>query len=345
MSSLARENNFDFLRLLFAFLVVYSHSFHLLGLKDPFRVLTEEQIALGPFSVKCFFSISGYLIFQSLERSYSFYNYLWKRVLRIFPGLFIMLLLTIILVIPLGYNNSIIGLLSEYDFYKYLPNNLLLYTLQYEVNGVFLDNKYQTINGSLWSIPYEFTFYLILLILLRLNRVDKLYILVIALLLSTIFALFKPSLLHSLFTTINLSSYKFYDNISFFFSGALLNYIKIKNISYKKRVYGLVLIMGLFVISIHLNVYSYMKYIIVSPMVILLGCTPVSYIKSIGKKLGDVSYGVYIYGFPFQQLLVYYFDMSIQEHIIYSLILSFSLGWLSWHFVEKKALEYKNLIK
>ena len=92
-----RENNFDFLRLLFSCLVVYFHSFNPLGTKEFLYDWSNEQIGVGPLSVKCFFIISGYLIFQSLERSKNLIDYYWKRILRLFPGLLAMLIFVVLI--------------------------------------------------------------------------------------------------------------------------------------------------------------------------------------------------------------------------------------------------------
>jgi peptidoglycan/LPS O-acetylase OafA/YrhL len=61
------------------------------------------------------------------------------------------------------------------------------------------------------------------------------------------------------------------------------------------------------------------------------------------NKLGDCSYGLYIYAFPIQQLIIHYYTgASILEVTVYSSIFTLILALISWHFVEKKALSYKN---
>ncbi|ADZ11912.1 acyltransferase family protein [Riemerella anatipestifer RA-GD] len=162
MSSLARENNFDFLRLLFASSVIISHSYPLTEVRDKeiLMVITNGQLDLGGFSVACFFIISGYLIYQSLERSSSIKNYIWKRVLRLYPALIVMLLLTVS-VVPFFYQGEG-SILNNTSYFTYLPRQLSLYNLQHNILGVFEDLPYKTINGSLWTICYEFTMYMLL---------------------------------------------------------------------------------------------------------------------------------------------------------------------------------------
>lgn len=76
------KNNFNFLRLLFSTLVIFSHSFDLAGVSDLLSDWTKT-ISFGGVAVAFFFVLSGYLIFQSLNNSKSLYEYYWKRVLRL----------------------------------------------------------------------------------------------------------------------------------------------------------------------------------------------------------------------------------------------------------------------
>ena len=81
-----QANNFDLLRILFAWFVIVSHSYVLNGVgeSDPLGQLTSNYFILSFIGVKGFFVISGYLILQSLTRSKTVLDYVAKRMLRIF---------------------------------------------------------------------------------------------------------------------------------------------------------------------------------------------------------------------------------------------------------------------
>src|SRR5271154_5317973 len=82
-----RSNNFNFLRLLFAIFVVYSHSFVLVANKQrDYLDFTRGQTYLGEIAVDGFFIISGYLITMSWCRNERFWEFLKKRCLRIYPA-------------------------------------------------------------------------------------------------------------------------------------------------------------------------------------------------------------------------------------------------------------------
>jgi peptidoglycan/LPS O-acetylase OafA/YrhL len=89
-----RLNNIDFLRLAFALLVVFSHSFPITqgsNTAEPFMRLTREQATGGSIAVDAFFILSGFLITASYSRSASAFSFLKKRIARIYPAFLVMI--------------------------------------------------------------------------------------------------------------------------------------------------------------------------------------------------------------------------------------------------------------
>ena len=159
-------NNFDFIKILFAWLVIVSHSYVLLGNQgcDWLCEATHHYINFSYFGVKGFITISGYLIFKSLNRSPNLIDYLWKRVLRIYPALIIVLVLSVGLAYLIYQPTN-----NYFKFNKealdYILNNLSLYHNQWRIHGVFDTLPNTAINGSLWTMGFEFFFYLVLLMI------------------------------------------------------------------------------------------------------------------------------------------------------------------------------------
>ena len=60
------------------------------------------------------------------------------------------------------------------------------------------------------------------------------------------------------------------------------------------------------------------------------------------NRIGDYSYGIYIYAFPLQQLIVWYRPgASAHDVFVLAMILTMSLACFSWHLIEKPALKLK----
>ncbi|ULC60570.1 acyltransferase [Flaviramulus sp. BrNp1-15] len=336
-----KNNNFDFLRFLFAIFVVISHSYPLSGGHESTQWIyqtTNGQVVLARLGLDGFFIISGFFIFQSLKRSKSLFSYYKKRFLRLFPALFVVLLLTIILA-PFVYEGEL-PFFKNHQVYTYLPNNLSLYGFQPTIKGIFDNNPYHSINGSLWTIRYEFSLYIVLSCLYFFRKsilVKKNLLLFCFILLVVMNNFFMDRFAGS--KIFGLNGYETLDLGTFFVCGSLLASFEFEKIN-KKRIMLLVTFL-IIVTSIYLNFYANVKHIILPIIILLIGFMPLPVFSDFGK-IGDMSYGIYIYSFPVQQTLMYFYKLSVFQLMFWSVLVSIVFGYLSWHLIEKKALKYKN---
>lgn len=341
-----QKNNFDFLRLLFAALVVVHHCYPISGIseQDPLYYFSNSTLSYSYIGVRGFFIISGYLIFQSLMRSEGIVDYLVKRLLRIYPALIVVLLFTIT-ACAFVFDGTFIEYLKNKDVWTYIPINCTLIKLQQTIKGVFESNPLpRGINGSLWTIGYEFSMYLFIIPLLFLKKYSqKFHTVVLSILLLLLFAAriileHKTNNIH--FGVISLNTWCHFALL--FITGAFLSVINIEANRYKNQI--LLISTFLFFACMRWEYFELLQYIIFPPIVIIIGSAALKGISSIGKNVGDVSYGTYIYGFPIQQLLMYYFRFNVMELLLVSLPLSLFFGWLSWHLIEKHALAKKKIV-
>ena len=116
-----------------------------------------------------------------------------------------------------------------------------------------------------------------------------------------------------------------------------------KRILNNRKIKYLVLLFLFFTIllTIKLEVYNSFKHLFLTLFILLFGLMSFYPINNL-HKIGDYSYGIYIYSFPIQQTLMYYFKFSTGKLICYSVLISLLFGVLSWFFVEKKLLAFKN---
>lgn len=167
-------NNLDAMRLVAAVLVVVGHCYALaIGSTqafpygditgDPIFRLTRGQIFGGTLGVDFFFLISGFLVTRSWLRCRDSADYLWRRALRLCPAFFAVSLLGGLLIGPLA-AASREAYASAFELFPFLKSVALLQ--QPHMPAVFLENPYPgEHNGSLWTLRYEATCYLLVAVL------------------------------------------------------------------------------------------------------------------------------------------------------------------------------------
>ena len=151
------RNNLDCLRLILASVVALFHISALTNLPafSAFGYYLSPHVA-----IRSFFVISGFLIYRSYVRSSSIASYLGKRVRRIYPAYFVVVVVVAIALAPLSalsFSQYFFG----YGFWKYLGANLIfLNFLAPSLPGVFALNSLSAVNGALWTLKIEVAFYL-----------------------------------------------------------------------------------------------------------------------------------------------------------------------------------------
>jgi peptidoglycan/LPS O-acetylase OafA/YrhL len=307
------RNSFDLLRLLAAVAVIAFHADVLAG-RTPWSV---GEINLGFLGVGAFFVISGYLVTDSRLRSDTFRVFLVKRLLRIEPALIVSLILTAFLVGPLVTSLPLGEYLRNKGAFLYVAKNSLLYPAAYGLPGVFEHNLAPgVVNGSLWTLRVEFTLYLALGLLGAAKLLKPLTMAAIALVLaSAAFALqavphtISPGLVR---TSLIGAQYAF-----LFFAGALLRLFD-RPLPAWSLGSALLLLTPAWILGLPI-------------LVVWLGSR-----RSI-RLPADLSYGLYIYAFPVQQLLASHGLLSFWT----SLAATLPFAAASWFVVERPALRLK----
>ena len=347
---LRSSNNFDFIRLFAAILVIITHSYTLKGSSDVdilFK-LTSGSIQFSHLGVAIFFVISGYLITQSSISSPSWRSYLWKRILRLLPGLFVVLILCVFVLGPIFSSLPIRDYFSNGETSKFLLS-VFIYFKNYSLPGVFENNPVDAVNGSLWTLAYEFTLYIFVMIAGLIGLVKKRNVL---LLIWVLFLGIRIFLGNRFFWFSYASPYTFGLNIqylfewSFYFLSGMLFYLyRDKKIVDVRILVCTLLAYIIFALWKQTEVLNILNYMLIPFLIMYLSFLPskVSHIS----KFGDFSYGIYIYAFPVQQTIIYVFDnrISVAPLILMSVLITLPLAILSWHLIEKKALKLKHLIK
>ncbi len=343
-----RENNFDFLRLVFAIFVAITHCHTLSGSTedDLLQHITNGHVSFSYIGVNGFFIISGYLVFQSLSRSGNLFEYYKKRVLRLFPALIVVLALTTMLGFIVYEGNG--NYFTNGSTWGYPVNNLLLFHQQFSINGIFENNPHTSaINGSLWTIPYEFSLYVIVSLFYRIRKREKLCRCILG-------GIFILMLIGNIFFSRQIGKYGFILSAkymielgSFFISGSFLancsGYISGQRTSFPVNTNhskAMPLIAFALLILCY-PIFDSVKFILLPILIISTGMLSTRCISGMANRIGDMSYGIYIYSFPIQQTLVHFFHFNYISLMICAIPTAILFGYFSWHLIECPALELK----
>jgi peptidoglycan/LPS O-acetylase OafA/YrhL len=335
-----QANNFDLLRILFAWFVIVSHSYVLNGdgATDPLFEATNSTFLFSFIGVKGFFIISGYLIFKSMMVSASIFEYLVKRVLRIFPALAVVLLITLAAVYFI-YPSTLTPFFKNKEVYAYFIGNLILFKPHFFIQGIFSGLPSTAINGSLWTIEYEFFFYLFILLFFFV-RSHKIFLKIALAVVIGIFLMVRLLLYNwTVQTHFFIPLEPLFDLGIYFLMGSLLSCFHFDAINYKHTIAAVLLIA--LIAAIYFGVGHTVVYVTLPFLVIYLGKQTSRVATFVHASIGDPSYGIYLYAFPLQQFIIYWFRPSTLMLFIASTIGAFIFGYLSWILIEKKALALK----
>lgn len=338
-----RNNNLNFIQFAAALLVIYSHAFPIArgsNVGELLKDLTNSAHSFGNLAVAVFFIISGFLVSDSYERSQSFLRYMKARVLRIFPGLIGVISISVLVLGPCVTTLSPRDYFSSQQTWEYWKN-LFLNPLYWELPGVFTRNLYSaSVNGSLWTIPYQFGLYVGLGLLgmaglLRYRKVN------LALFILFCFLHLFPDnrlLAHDVrFLNLMVSDWL---TLSMYFTAGMCAYAYRDSI--RLTAYGALLAVGGILMSIFCGAGYFIATAVFGTYLILY----VGYaLRPVQLRLASLSYGIYIYGFPVQQLWTHIFGGSMNPYLnmLLSIPCVLILAWLSEILIEKPAMKLRDV--
>ncbi len=334
-----RDNNFNLIRFLAAFAVLYSHSYSIVlgpAADEPF--VHRIGHTLGSVAVDVFFITSGFLVTASLLRLDGFKAFFRARALRIFPALVPMaVLLACVLgawftTLPAG------AYFAQAEVYKFLlRNTTILFGVKYNLPGVFDNLPIHTVNGSLWTLPLEVRCYLSVALLWfvagRFAGASRFIAMVAALtlaLLAGFWIAHRAGYAHE----------DFFRLFYMFFCGALLHALRdlIPMRHWIAALLAAALAFGVLVPASFFWIYPP----VIGYLILYCAYMPGGWLRRF-NRFGDYSYGIYIYAFPVQQALVASIPgITVPAMIALAGTITLVLAMLSWHLVEQRALRLKS---
>jgi peptidoglycan/LPS O-acetylase OafA/YrhL len=303
----------------------------------------QARFLRGPFGppvlmvLPIFFALSGFLIAGSMLRIRSTTVFLIHRALRIVPALCCEILLSAFVLGPLFTRLPLNRYFSNPQFADYFWN--IVGRIRYVLPGVFGSNPYPDIvNGQLWTVPFEGKCYLLIAALMVLGLATGR---------RTMLVMFVTGM--GALTV--LQAHGFFPRRSFdvvdggvlvlCFLGGITAYLWRDWIRISVPAFVVALVFSSIILSTRTLVAFSPLFLVY--ITVFLGMMPIP--KPPLLTRGDYSYGMYLYGFPFQQGVV---NFASWGHIpVWNIALSVPLticfAVISWELIEKRVLAAKRL--
>ena len=313
-----RKNTVSLIKFIAAIAVIYSHSYPLTGLFDGDFMgrYTGGQTTYGGMAVAIFFFYSGFFIMKSMESKKTAGAFFKARVLRLFPQLWLVVLASVFVMGPLMTVIPLQEYFRSSETYRYLLNGVLL--PQYYLPGVFWGNIYQpSINGSLWTLQYEFVCYVFCFVFYKLHLHERRfakYALAVGVIGYFVVWYLRPEYYAMMYCMIFFMGMMFYiyrDLIPMHWLAAVAMII-------------------LWIVGTKFRLY-YAVAIIAYPYVLsFLGfCLKPKHVELEKWSLLKASYGIYLVAFPIQQIFVFKMPgISQMKNFILATLVSIAVGTL-----------------
>lgn len=335
----SRNNNFAFIRIVAASAVFMGHTGVVLGVDSPY----VAGIAMHELGVIMLFFIGGYLITKSWLSDPHPARYAVRRFFRLWPPLAVFVFLMVFVAGPILSTRGVWNYFHRSSFDLYLKN--LIFRPIYNQPGVFetLPEANST-NGSLWTMPVEAALYVLTPLFLSLLRVKQnkkrsFPIIVGLTAAAVVFDLYlRTFYTHAQVVVYGTNLISAFHLTTAYLVGILFTYDEIKKYLNLQAAGAAMCMMFLLQTTIapirYCGMYVLFPYIIFS---IVFAPNPL--FSKIDKYM-DLSYGIYLYGFFFQQLVMsllqkYGIGMSYTQVMLVCAIPTIIAAILSFYLVER----------
>lgn len=327
-----RDNNFNLIRFLAATLVIWSHAdFGPLGRGHVELVQRTFGLGLGDIGVDAFFILSGFLVSKSLDGK-TLVEFAWARCMRIYPALWASIAISVLVVALVFSDQPALRFLASGSTVTYLARNATL------IHGaqLLLPHGIPHANGefnvSLWTLPFEVKLYGLLAAVgvtlgLRARYVGALAALGAA-----------GILLHDLGpAALHLGVRGRF--LFLFFAGALAYTLRRRIVLRTWLAVALVCAIAVTVAVTNRYAVRQAALLLALPYLLLwLGFVPGGPLR-LWNRLGDYSYGMYIYAYPVQVALIALgVTATVAGNFLLTALITLPVAMLSWHGLENRAL-------
>ncbi|WP_176592712.1 acyltransferase [Sphingobium sp. EM0848] len=335
------RNNLTLVRLVLASAVILTHCYwqvhHVMG-KDPLSDWLGAPLSV--YAVDGFFFLSGFLVYGSLRRRAHVRRFMVSRLARMMPALCVSVLLTV--AVGALFTTAPLPTYFGGETARFAAYNLTLQGGHYSLTGIPCGDAPCVVNGSLWTLRWEFLCYLALAVLglTGLSRPRLVLTIVAPVTLIVALIVHVPAiagLVHSLGGKGGTYWVENADRLWTLFAAGVVAEILRDRIKLSWLVLALLGLAN--VAAYRWNVNFHVQTLFVGYAVLCCGFLSARH-GAVSGRWPDYSYGMYIYAFPVMVLLAGL--LRTDNYLLLALasfVCTLPLAALSWHFVEQPVLD------
>lgn len=331
------SSGFDYLRLCLALLILFFHSIAEQVPSSPVKqfMYFGHGMILRDVLVPMFFGVSGFLVAGSLDRTRAITTFLGLRALRIFPALWVDILVSALILGPLISALPMAQYFSSSELWRYFLN--LVGEIHYTLPGVFKGNPNQFVNGQLWTVPWELAAYIAISVAaaagLYAKRTQFLALVLVA---QIGFPIFYYVASHA----IGLGANDYHIVVFPCFLTGVLFHLYRDRIPFDRSIF----LASVALIVVGGFVWHHALLLLVFPVLyvtVYLGLLNPRRLWFVNRR--DYSYGTFLYHRAVQQTLwvLVPFAQTWYGNLALSLPVVLTAAFLSWHLIERRALQLK----
>jgi peptidoglycan/LPS O-acetylase OafA/YrhL len=325
------HNNFDALRFALATLVLWSHAYSLDAALDPLLAASHGQMSGGAVGVEGFFVVSGFLVTQSWLGSRGVGRFTEKRARRVLPGLLTAMAVGVLAIGPFVTTQPLALYLASGRTWLHFPG--LFAHAWLAVPGVFPRNEFKNqLNGSLWSLRYEIACYVVTGALgVAVRRRWREAVVALAAV-----AVAGNAILHA--SGLAAPTWASWGaRLGACYATGMALYVLRDRVPFHAALAALAA--GALVVATRAGGLVWVFPVAGGYLLLTLACAPWRRLARFGR-VGDFSYGLYLYAFPVQQTILHLLGprLPVVPFFVVGFVATLPLAVASWHLIEAPML-------
>ena len=332
-----KTNSLSLIRLIAAISVMYYHviaHLDIIGLPAWFESTINYTFGFV-YGVPTFFGISGFLIWKSIEKSESFTSYAKKRFWRIYPELWVAVIIEIASMLIScpetaegGYKVAVFGATQGTIFQFWTPDALRVYGCG-------------TPNGTLWTIGVMIQTYVVMYFLYRFlhgKAIWRWLLVFVVSVCASVSIIYMQEVVPEVIW--KLAGQTFLPYLWLFLAGAFITDRYDSIIKWLRKLFWIPLALSFGAMYFGIDVHTHM-YPVFRCVFLIIGLVGLAYAFPMLSIKTDISYGVFLYHMTVVNVMIQLGCKNDPLYLVIAMVISILLAWVSTVTVGKWSVRRK----